>query len=338
MRLRHAAFALLATALLGDVDGTFASFSATTSNEGSVSADVVLQPTGLAAEAVGDDVVLTWDPAGMASGASGFGHRVEGRSLGVGDTEPAGCDPDTGTWSWSGRFGEDGTGTRVGGGGSATAGSWWCFRVRGEYPAAPATARWQRDAAEAVVVKVGHVVESYELVDGGTPGELAEGDQVIMRFNLPVDTTTGPQDTEPSTGDPTSGNDVCVHGTSNVMIIGRDTSLLGNLCAGSNARLAGRLNVDVGPDGERVNHHASYEWFDDDGAPCENACTELHVQIGRRHRGGGAVTMTVAASAASTSVIPGATSGALLAMDGTPLCTSTTNENRLCRPVPTGSL
>jgi hypothetical protein len=173
-----------------------------------------------------------------------------------------------------------------------------------------------------VAVQVGHAIRTAELVDGGSPGQLRPGDAFVVRFVQPVDVATGP----------TAANDICVHATSDDLLIGRVESRSGRACSTNHATIVGRIDgLGLAPNGETSAYAATYAWSDcvDDGE-----CTTLTATVGDRTRGGD-VDATVGTS---TVLLPSTRSGVLRAVDGTALCTAANTTARHCQPTVSGGL
>jgi hypothetical protein len=333
---------LLALVFGPAVADTTASFNASTANTGSVALASVDAPTGATATITGDDVTVTWTPGAIDDG-SPIGHRLRRFSSGMVEADPKdGLDAPTGctegaTFPNSPNIRtpagvDEHTDANVGS--TSASGSYRCYRIEAEYPAAPATARWSSQIGNAVVlVQIGHAVKTFQLVDGGTPGQLRTGDSFVFTFIQPVDTTTGPVDTAGG-ATPTSGNDICLQGGNHAIVIGRTEGLLGTNCSATQSNVGARVkNMDFTPSNARSSYGATYAWSD---CTAPTACRVLTATLGSVYMGSDT---TAVITDPSTDITPSTTSGALLAAaNGQALCNASNNGSRTCRPLAIGSL
>ncbi len=166
---------LVVVGLFGAVTGTFASFVARTSNPGNGFAMTSLYaPSGLTTTEAPRSVALTWQ-----AGRNGSGYRIL--------TAPA---PNPTSSSCAGASftplttvsGVTYTDARF-----APQGTYQCYKVETSY------ASWTSvDANPVVSAHLGFVVTDVQLVNGGTAGQLDPGDRMVVTFNHPVTTATGP--------------------------------------------------------------------------------------------------------------------------------------------------
>jgi hypothetical protein len=324
------------TALSQTVTSTTAAFTASVAPATSdLAIASMAAPTGLVATPVGDDVALSW-ASGSITGGDAVGHRMATAWLGIepgvrdGRDVPAGCTDEGGLLPL----------TRVAGGtftstGAAwlVPGSWRCYGVRADYPAAPSPASWSSVTGNPVAaVQVGHVVRSVTLVDGGTPGRLRPGDAFVVTFNQPVATATGPVSTSGGWTTPAAGNDVCIHSSSDTIVVGRVASALGSACTSGGDAVVGRVTgAALSPNDQTSAYRATYAWA---GCATASTCTELTVTLGTRYRGSD-VSVSIGASA---SFAPTTDGGRLTTPGGTALCSASNTSWSTCRPTPTGGL
>lgn len=148
--------------------GTSASFNGSASNRDNTLATASLTaPADLAAAPAGNGVALTWG-AGSFGGGTGFGHRVMSRTIGVEADPRDGIDGPSDTCAASDTFTTSAARTAAAvtsathaNAAARVAGSYACYRVDAEYPAAPATSQWYSQTGNpTAVVMLGHVVKS----------------------------------------------------------------------------------------------------------------------------------------------------------------------------------
>jgi hypothetical protein len=246
---------------------------------------------GLSATPAGSGVALTWSPGrngagyrvagagadpGGGCGAAGFAPLLDTAALGATVAQPAGP-----------------PGTTV------------CYRV--ETVLGP----WTSLADNPVVgVRVGHVVAAVTAENGGVVGKLDVGDRFAVRFNQPVDPTTGP------------GPSDTVCATPSGAIVLAATRTAGRCTAGEANRLG---QLDGGALSHNVRWSASYGWSDGDRL--------LLVTLTAKVAGPNALFTT-----GPWTLTPTSTPGALRsATGGVALCASDGGGAR-CRPVTSGSV
>lgn len=154
--------------------GTFALLTATLRNPSARFATSSLYaPTALTATAVGHDVALGWT-AGQNGSGYAVGSVANGASSNCTGASYATIGTPSGTsYTDTGRF--------------APQGSWWCYRATTTYGA------WTSVAANpTVAARIGFFTDTASLSNGGGFVALADGDRIVVTFNQPVDTSTGP--------------------------------------------------------------------------------------------------------------------------------------------------
>jgi hypothetical protein len=326
---------LAITALSQTVTSTTAAFTASVAPATSELAIASMAaPTALVATPVDDDVALSWASGSITGGD--VGHRVATAWLGVepgvrdGHDIPAGCTDESDLLPLTRMTGATFAST---GAAWLVPGSWRCYGVRAEYPAAPSPASWSSVTGNPVAaVQVGHVVRSVALVDGGSAGKLRSGDRFVLTFNQPVATATGPVATSGGGSTPNAGNDVCIHSSSDTIVLGRVTSALGSACTSGADAVVGRVTgAALAPNDQTTAYRATYAWA---GCAVTARCTELTVTLGTRYRGAD-VSVSVGTSA---SFAPTSEGGRLTTPGGTALCSASNTMWSTCRPTPTGGL
>lgn len=330
--------------VMGPLDSTNAAFQAATENATSEVATASLAPaTAPTATLSGADVEVTWSSGSMSSGDP-VGHRLRRRVAVEPDPKdgldgPTTCD---GSVAFPNspviRLATDITSyLDVGVSTTAVSGSYRCYEISTEYPAAPTNARWTTvEGMPVAIVQVGSAVKTLELIDGGTPGLLRAGDQFRFTFIQPIDTTTGPTDTNGGTP-PTAGNDICVQTSNSAIVVGRTSDLLNVSCTQTNTNVGGRVRLITmtGAAARRNAYRATYAWTDClPGDP--NACRTMTATLGDVYLGVDDVTATAAVGA---DLIPSTVAGSLLsAEDALALCNGANSTTKTCRPLVTGSL
>jgi hypothetical protein len=326
----------------GFITGTSASFNASASNRNSSYATASLTaPSALAASVSGNDVSLSWS-AGSFGGGTGFGHRIQTRSMGV-QADPRDGQSTPGTCAATDTFSTTAvrtnaattTATHTGASSSANAGSWLCYRADTEYPANPSPAQWFSQTGNPVAaVMVGHVVRSVSAANGGTAGSVGQGDVFTFTFNQAVNIATGPSNTNNNPNNaPTTGNDVCVDPTGGVIVFGRGGTDLNTACSASNIGIVGTVSgLSFTSNGQPPAYHAVWSWSD---CPAAGQCRSLSVTLGKRYL----EKKDYAVTSVSASFTPSTTAGALTsAAGGVAICTAANTSTSTCRPVAAGSV
>lgn len=156
-------------------------------------------PTGLSGSPTGRSVLLNW-----TAGLNATGYKVMGQANGNSSTCPAPGDPaytlinpTTGTsYTDNNRAAPSGT---IPTGGTVPQGSWYCYLVVSTNGTFTSTVN-PVDAEQ-----VGFVVNSIQLINGGTSGKIDVGDRIVVKFNQPVNPATGPGGTDTVAAEDTSG-------------------------------------------------------------------------------------------------------------------------------------
>ena len=183
--------------------GEFATFSAETENASSQFAGGwVDNPTPLTAIPAGYGAAFTWTPGTHAV----TGQQLWGVDGGTGGS--AGC----GTYALTATMAGPGTAAYTDAGASGHNGHWWCY----EMVSTSGTA-WT-SSATFTALRVGLIVTSVVVSNGGTNGTMDSGDRITITFNQNINTPTA--------------NRFCAvnNGTSDVIYIG-DTRASGSTCA-----------------------------------------------------------------------------------------------------------
>ena len=204
----------------------------------------LIAPTNLVTSARGHDVILTWN-----AGQNGNGYAVLGVSNGLssdcsGVTYSSIATTTTTTYTDTNRYSPQGT--------------FYCYQVKTIYNTWSSIANNPTAAAQ-----IGFVANSIRMNNGGTAGQLDPNDQIVITFNQPVDTSTGPA----------SGNTVCTETTSGTILLGSTT--LGGSCYLTETVTLGKISG--GTLGNNARFNATYTWG--------NANQTITVTIGSRIEG-----------------------------------------------------
>lgn len=203
----------------------------------------LIAPTNLTANARGHDVTLTWN-----AGQNGNGYAVLGVSNGIssdcsGVTYSQIATTTTTVFTDTNRYSPQGT--------------FYCYQVKTIYNT------WSSIANNpTTVAQIGFVANSFRMNNGGTAGQLDPSDQIVITFNQPVDTGTGP----------TSGNTVCTESSGTILL--GSTTLSGS-CYLTETVTLGKINGGTISANARFN--ATYTWG--------NANQTITVTIGSRIEG-----------------------------------------------------
>lgn len=307
--------------LSGAVAGTSASFNGSTSEAtaSGLGTDALYAPASIDAAPSGNDVAVTWPAGALGSGASSFGHRVAERSLGVGSldglTAPGCSEGDTFTTSATVTsatltFTDTAVATATG-----NQGSWYCYRVQTTYPQGASPVWFSQTAHPVAVVQIGHVMRTVELVEGsGTAGNLGPGDSIVMTFNQPVNTTTGP-----------TSERTCARSNNNTINLGRSGT---NACGNSETVVVGK--IVVASVSSNATWNTAWSWSD---CPATNQCRVLTATLGSATNGS-----TSNVTIGATPVMTPVTGFNKSAAGAVSPCTQTNSTARVCRPTPHGTL
>src|SRR5262249_53970450 len=133
-------------------------------------------PSTLSASYAGHSTTLTW-PAG----SNGSGYTV----LGVANGSSSNC-----SGASFSSIGTSATLTYTDSGRYTPQGTWYCYQVQTSY------ASWTSVSANpTAAVQLGVVATAVQFVSGGVAGKLDTGDKIIVTFNQPITTSTGPSGT-----------------------------------------------------------------------------------------------------------------------------------------------
>lgn len=272
VHLVAAALAALALAFVTSRRTASAALAASTGHATSTFAMTALYaPSTLTASLSGHSVALSWP----LDGANGSGYALSGHANGSNPScSGVTFDVSVGATGWSaGSFSD----SRF-----SPQGSYFCYTVQSTYSG------WSSQANNPVAVaRLGFFVTAVDLVNNGnhtgcsgtgsqqwgTAGRLDCGDQVVIDFNQPVDTSSGPA----------AANTVCTR-PSNATLWLASTSTGTATCAASEAVRLGSLTGGTVTANNRYT--ATYAW--------SNGNTRLTVTIGALNTGTTYSTLTAA--------------------------------------------
>jgi hypothetical protein len=222
-----AGLALVAAGILASP--SFARFTELDATAGNTfSTRHLIAPTNLTANTRGHDVSLTWN-----AGQNGNGYAVLAASNGISSdcsgvtysqiaTTTATIFTDTNRYSPQGTF--------------------YCYQVKTIYNT------WSSIANNpTAVAQIGFVANSIRMNNGGTAGQLDPNDQIIITFNQPVDTSTGP----------TSSNTVCTESGGTILL---GSTIVGGSCYLTETVTLGKISG--GTIGNNARFNATYAWGD----------------------------------------------------------------------------
>lgn len=203
----------------------------------------LLAPTNLTANARGHAVSLAWN-----AGQNGNGYAVLGVSNGLSSdcssvTYTQIATTTTTVFTDTNRYAPQGT--------------FYCYQVKTLYNT------WASIANNPMVAaQIGFVAHSIQMNNGGTAGQLDPNDQIIVTFNQPVDTLTGP----------TNDNTVCAESSGTILL--GSTTLSGSCYLTETVTLG---KISGGTIGNNARFNATYTWG--------NTNAILTVTIGSRIEG-----------------------------------------------------
>jgi hypothetical protein len=240
---------VLAVEGLGRSSG--ASFAAQTANRNTAYAfTAVYAPGSLTATTAGHDVSLSW-PAGT----NGNGYAL----LGAGNGTSTNCSSAS-----FGSIASSAATTYTDTNRYTPQGTEFCYEVQTSFGA------WTSVNANPVAAaQLGVVASTAVAANGGTAGDLTTGDTIVITFNQPMTTSTGPA----------VGNSVCSINGATIMLASTTTS--GN-CSTSETVNLGTLTG--GNSTRRARYAATYAW--------SSGNTVLTVTIGARTDGSQDTTLT----------------------------------------------
>lgn len=295
---RRARLSLLVVAFLGVLmvvpraAGTRALLAASLRNPAaSYGTAALYAPTALTATASGHDVALGW-----TAGRNGNGYTVAGVANGASSDCTAASYGTIGTTSGTsytdtGRFSPQGT--------------WWCYRATTTYGA------WTSVTANPTrATRIGFFVDTAVLSNGGGLASLDTGDQIVLTFNQPVATASGPTATET----------VCTTLLGPIYIGSATTS---GSCSASEAPSIGTLTGSTVATNARWN--ANYTW--------SNSNKTLTVVLGTKTTG---LATTIVGT--SWTLNPTTQAAKLLSATGTHHVCDSNVGGGTCLPAATGSL
>ena len=222
MRIPRLALGLgvLAGATLGSVGIAQATFTSRRTASESFSTRSLIAPTGLTATPSGHNVVLGW-----TAGSGGTGYAVSGVANGTSSSCAAATFSALSTTA-STAYTDTGR--------STPQGTYYCYRVATTY------GTWSSQASNpTAAAQLGVVASSVAITNGGTAGQLDPGDKIVVTFNQPITTTTGPP----------TGDNICTSTTGSIALgstgsgttctlTGLDLGTLSGVTVGVNSRFA----------------------------------------------------------------------------------------------------
>lgn len=253
---------------LGGATAARAAFSSSATAAQSISSLALTAPTGLAGTPSGHDVSLAWTPGsgGTATAISALSNGTSSTCPGAGYTalgSTAGA-----SYTDAGRYLAQGT--------------WECYQAVNTHGT-----WWSQSGNPVVAVQIGVVATSVALADGGTAGRLDPGDTVVVSFNQPMTTASGPPATD----------NVCASKAAGTVVLGSTGA--GGTCTTTQAGLGTLTGLTVSRNGR---FKATWTW--------NAAGTVLTVTIGARTAGN---TPTISGAATFT---PSTTATALVSASG----------------------
>lgn len=168
-----------------------AAFTSAPTASQSISSRNLIAPASLAATPSGHDVSLSW-PAGT----SGSGYQL----LTAANGTSSNCASASFT-SLTTTTGLAATDT----GRSTPQGTYQCYQVRTTY-----NTWWSINSNPTAAAQLGFVASSVAITNGGAAGDLDTGDTIVITYNQPVDTTTGPA----------ASDNLCTDTTTNTIVVG----------------------------------------------------------------------------------------------------------------------
>ena len=207
-------------ATLGSVGIAQATFTSAPTASESVSTRSLLAPTGLTATPSGHNVVLGW-----TAGSGGSGYAVSGVANGTSSSCSAATFSALSTTA-STAYTDTGR--------STPQGTYYCYKVATTY------GTWSSQASNpTAAAQLGVVASRVALTNGGTAGSIDAGDKIVITFNQPITTTTGPP----------AGDNICTSTTGSIALgstgsgttctlTGLDLGTLSGVTVGANSRFA----------------------------------------------------------------------------------------------------
>jgi hypothetical protein len=211
---------VVAGAILGSVGVAHATFSSTRTEAQSVSTRSLTAPTSLTATPSGRNVALSW-----SAGTGGSGYAISGVANGTSSSCTAATFSTlaaTASTSYSDplRYTPQGT--------------WYCYKVATSY------GTWTSQASNpTAAAQLGVVAATVAITNGGTAVRIDSGDKVVVTFNQPITTSTGPSGSDNVCT--TTGGTIALGSTgsgSTCSTSGLDLGTLAGYAVGANSRFA----------------------------------------------------------------------------------------------------
>jgi hypothetical protein len=268
-----------------------AAFTAAGSASQTISSRNLVAPGSLTATPSGHDVALSW-----TAGSNGSGYQLlsaaNGTSSNCTSASFAALTSTTGlTATDTGRYTPQGT--------------YQCYQVKTTYNTWSSTTSNPTAAAQ-----LGFVASSVAVTNGGTAGKLDAGDRIVVTYNQPVATATGPIST----------NKVCTNAASSGNII-----MIGDAITSCNATTAVTVGaISTGTSTKTAAYSATWTW--------SAANTVLTVTIGTRTSGSADATIT-----GSLTLSPTTTTTNMLSATGSYHNCDTNTGSGNCLPTVSGS-
>ena len=211
---------IVAGVVLGGATIAQATFTRAVTASQSVSTRSLVAPTALTATPSGHNVVLGW-----TAGSGGSGYAVSGVNNGTSSSCAAATFSAVGTsattaYTDTGRYTPQGT--------------YFCYKATTTY------GTWSSQTANpTAAAQLGVVAQSVVISNGGTANRIDSGDKIVVTFNQPITTTTGPP----------AGDNVCTATTGSIALgstgsgttctlTALDLGTLSGLTVGANSRFA----------------------------------------------------------------------------------------------------
>jgi hypothetical protein len=279
---------LIAGATLGSAGVAQATFKSAPTASESFSTRSLIAPTGLTAAPSGHNVVLGW-----TAGSGGSGYAVSGVANGTSSS----C-----TSATFSALSTTATTAYTDSGRSTPQGTYYCYKVATTY------GTWSSQASNpTAAAQLGVVASSVAITNGGTSGRIDSGDRIVVTFNQPITTTTGPP----------AGDNICTSTTGSIALGSTGT---GTTCTLTGLDLGTLSGLTVG-----VNSRFAATWAWSAGN------TVLTITVGARSAGSNtSVTGTATLN-------PTTTAGKLLSATGSFQTCSTNTGGGNCLPTATGS-